>query len=168
MYFFTSDEHFFHKNILDYCKRPFSCLDEMHKTIIDNFNRTVQKDDITVHAGDFSFGNKKQTKEIIKQLNGSHIFLRGCHDRWLSQSAKYIYQKTFGEDLIVVCHYCMRTWKKSHYNSIHLHGHSHGRLKPIGKSMDIGVDNHYYYPFSIYEIKGIMANKPDNFNFVQR
>ena len=34
--FFTSDTHFGHKNILDFCERPFQNTDEMDEHIIAN------------------------------------------------------------------------------------------------------------------------------------
>jgi len=60
----------------------------------------------------------------------------------------------------------MRTWFKSHYNSWHLFGHSHGRLEPIGKSLDIGVDANGFRPVSFEQVKKIMKDKLDNPNFV--
>jgi calcineurin-like phosphoesterase family protein len=65
-----------------------------------------------------------------------------------------------------VCHYAMRTWARSHYNSYQLHGHSHGRLEPIGKQWDIGVDNNDFYPVSLDGIAEIMSKRPDNPNFI--
>ena len=170
MYYFTADEHFYHSKIIKYCKRPFRNIEHMHEILIDNFNRLVSKNDTTVHAGDFSYGTIEQTKNIIRQLNGSHIFLKGCHDRWLPKSAKYIYQKTFKElgKLIVISHYCMRTWKASHYNSYHLFAHSHGRLEAVGKSHDIGVDNNSFFPVNIWIIGGIMDSQPNNVNLVRK
>ena len=32
--------------------------------------------------------------------------------------------------LVVLCHYAMRVWDRSHYGSWHLYGHSHGNLPP--------------------------------------
>ena len=69
---------------------------------------------------------------------------------------------------IVICHYAMKTWAKSHYNSWQLFGHSHGELKGVGKQMDIGVDTHNFYPYSFNEIKRIMSKKEDNFNLVKK
>ncbi len=39
--FFTADTHFGHKNIIEYCQRPFIDVEEMNEAHIDNWNRTV-------------------------------------------------------------------------------------------------------------------------------
>jgi calcineurin-like phosphoesterase family protein len=49
---------------------------------------------------------------------------------------------------------------------MHLFGHSHGTLEPIGKSWDVGVDKNGYAPLSWDEIVEIMKNRPDNPNLV--
>jgi len=167
MWFFTADEHYYHTNIVKYCNRPFSSIEKMNEELIKRHNEKVSKNDIVVHAGDFSLANKTKTKEIIKQLNGTHIFLKGDHDRWLSPRTTQIWQKRIDKHYIVVCHYCLRVWPKSHYGSWHLFAHSHGRLEPIGKSWDIGVDNNDYYPISMDELVEIMEKRPDNPNLVK-
>jgi calcineurin-like phosphoesterase family protein len=60
----------------------------------------------------------------------------------------------------------MKVWAKSHYNSWQLFGHSHGKLEGVGKQMDIGVDTHNFYPYSLDEIRTIMKTKPDNSNLL--
>lgn len=57
-------------------------------------------------------------------------------------------------------------WNKSHYDSWHLFGHSHGRLPALGKSLDVGVDGHDFAPWSWGEIKTYMAGRPHNENFL--
>lgn len=39
--FFTSDTHFNHTNIIQYCQRPFKSTDEMNEAMIDNWNSVV-------------------------------------------------------------------------------------------------------------------------------
>jgi len=180
MFFYTADEHYNHANIIKFCNRPFSNVREMNETLIKNHNEVVGESDIVVHVGDFSMGSRGWTMErVFKQLKGTHIFIRGSHDRWLGKSPKsegnfqfvgYIYEKTFKDEgiLIVACHYAMRTWRRSHWNSWHVYGHSHSRLPSIGKSMDVGVDTNNYYPYSLDQIKEIMVNKPDNPNFISK
>lgn len=152
-YYFTADEHFFHANIIKYCKRPFKNLKEMHNTIISNHNEVVGKKDGVIHAGDFSFGSLQRTQEIIDSLNGVHIFLTGSHDRWQNKVYSYIYEKNLQGTYVVACHYPMRTWPRSHYGSIQLHGHSHGKLEPLENQYDIGVDNNDFYPVYLEDIK---------------
>ena len=166
-YFFTADHHFFHTNIIKYCGRPFENIEEMNETLIDNHNEVVSKHDIVLHAGDFAFtSDKPMVRSVIRRLNGDHKFLMGSHDKWLS-GANQIWERRFGDNYIVVCHYAMRVWARSHYNSIHLYGHSHGRLDGIGKSMDIGVDTNNFYPYSLDDILKIMKTKPDNPNIIK-
>ena len=54
---FTSDTHFFHNNIIDYCKRPFVNAEEMNEYIIKQWNSVVKPQDEVYHLGDFAFGN---------------------------------------------------------------------------------------------------------------
>lgn len=161
MWFFTADEHYNHKNIIKYTKRPFSTIDEMNAKIIEAHNKKVQPGDITVHAGDFCFGNKAFAESILKQLNGNHILLRGSHDGWMGGQYHEIWEKTIEEQHIVVCHYPLRVWPKSHYGSWLLHGHCHGCLVPIGKQLDVGVDACMYAPISFDTIKKIMDTREE-------
>jgi calcineurin-like phosphoesterase family protein len=71
------------------------------------------------------------------------------------------------KQLIIVDHYAMRRWSRSHYNSWQLFGHSHGKLEPSGKQWDIGVDNNNFYPVSFNQLKKIMKERPDNENLVR-
>jgi len=175
MYWFTADEHYYHKKILEYCDRPFSSIEEMNETLINNHNNVVGKNDITIHAGDFTLlKNKKFIYEnIINKLNGKHVFIVGSHDYWLKGSNNdQIWQRNISiknkKYFFVVCHYAMHTWHKSHYNSIHLFGHSHGNLNLDGKRWDCGVDNNDFFPISDFQIIEMMKNKPDNFNLIRK
>ena len=169
MYWFTSDEHYGHAKVIGFNNRPFESIEQMDEGLIRNFNSAVQPHDITIHAGDFCWLNKKQDvyDKYIRRLQGNHILLVGSHDHWQPNSAKYMWRKRIGGNLIVVCHYAMRTWECSHYNSWQLFGHSHGRLVLESKQYDIGVDNNNYFPVSFEQICDIMAKKPDNENYLK-
>jgi calcineurin-like phosphoesterase family protein len=161
IYLFTSDEHYYHKNIITYADRPFKDIEEMNETLIERHNRIADKNSCTIHAGDFSFSNYEKTNEIIQRLNGKHIFLRGSHDRWLLKTTPYIWERRIDNIYVVVCHYAMRTWPRSHYGSIQLYGHSHGRLKLGGKQMDVGVDTNNFYPYTLEDVKRSLEVKND-------
>lgn len=165
MYFFTSDEHYGHRNIIKYCNRPFESAQEMDAEIIKRHNEVVCQNDIVVHAGDFTLAKKRQAENYVSQLNGTHIFLSGSHDYWLGKNHPLqIWVQNIEGQIVVVCHYSMRNWPASHYNSWQLFGHSHSTLEPIGKQWDIGVDNNDFYPISFELLKEIMAQRPDNPN----
>jgi calcineurin-like phosphoesterase family protein len=172
MYFFTADEHYGHDKEFLWGFRGFNNIEEHDNELIRRHNACTTKNDITIHAGDFALhGNKREVIQIkyIKRLNGNHIFLKGSHDRWLKGwQASHIWQKQIDGQFVVVCHYAMRTWHRSHYNSWQLYGHSHGRLEPIGKQWDIGVDNNDFFPVSWDEVIQIMKFRPNNPNLVKR
>ena len=62
---------------------------------------------------------------------------------------------------IVLLHYAMKVWNKSHHGAWHLYGHSHGSLPESEDSLsfDCGVDSHDYRPISYDEVKRIMSKK---------
>jgi calcineurin-like phosphoesterase family protein len=89
---------------------------------------------------------------MIWRLNGKINFVRGNHDKMITQNQNellragklnsiqdYAELKAAGK-MIVLFHYGQRVWNKSHHGSIHLYGHSHGSLPPHGLSVDVGVD----------------------------
>lgn len=159
MYFFTSDQHFGHENIIRFCNRPFSNALEMDEEIIKRFNEVVKKGDICIHAGDFAFRNKIPAGQYIDRLNGLNLFVKGSHDKWL-KNGTYMVEVIVNKQPIVVCHYAMLTWPRSHYGSWQLFGHSHGKL-PLekynkDKQYDIGVDSNNFYPVSMDTLMGIL------------
>lgn len=162
-YWFTGDEHLGHANIIKYCDRPFKSVEEMDEEIIKRHNEVVCSDDEVYHMGDFCMGKDyEKFDNYRKRLNGHHYFLLGNHDTWYSTFFSQIYlpylieKKIEGQD-IVMCHYAMRVWNKSHHGSWQLYGHSHGELSPIGRQLDVGVDTHNFYPYSYVEIKEIIS-----------
>lgn len=170
MIYFTSDTHLDHKNIIKYCDRPFKNINEMNETIVENWNKIVHPTDTVYHLGDFSFG--ESIREFVERLNGKIILIKGNHDPFNIKRMN-VFDKVF--DIleiklngisITLCHYAMRVWNKSHFNSWHLYGHSHSKLPSQGKSHDVGVDNNNFTPISFDELKIIMKNKPNNFNFI--
>lgn len=150
--FFTSDTHFSHSNVIKYCHRPFRNAGEMNRTLIDNWNSVVGQDDTVYHLGDFAFDKPENIKRILSHLNGRKHLILGNHDKIIRRKRpEFLHSDLFHsiEDFkeisidgikVVLCHYGMRVWNKSHYGSIQLHGHSHGSLTPIGRSVDVGVD----------------------------
>jgi calcineurin-like phosphoesterase family protein len=142
----------------------------MNETLISNSNSVVKGGDVVIHAGDFTLtkNRKKIQQELIDRLNGNHVFLKGSHDYWLPKNKSLQrWEGVIEDQYVVVDHYNMRTWARSHYNSWQLYGHSHGKLDPVGKQWDIGVDNNNFFPVSFDQIKEIMEKRPDNLSFIR-
>jgi calcineurin-like phosphoesterase family protein len=174
--FFTSDTHFFHKNILQYCNRPFKDITEMNEHLVELWNSVVPTDGVVFHLGDVSLtANPKQLEELLGKLNGKIFLIVGNHESDVLTKA-YIRDKfeeiydiaeifikdeeiTYGEQHIVMCHYPMIVWNGSHRGSWQLFGHVHGGMSSKGMeghpvtSMDVGVDCHNYTPISYQQVK---------------
>jgi calcineurin-like phosphoesterase family protein len=173
-YFFTSDEHYGHHNVTRFNDRPFNDIHEMTEGLIENHNSVVSdsSNNVTIHCGDTFWTNQySEAQEIIKRLNGKHVFLKGSHDAWMrtanNKRFHEIWERKVNGQYIVCCHYSMRTWARSHYGAWHLFGHSHGKLSSFGKSFDCGVDNHNYFPLTFEEVRDIMDTLDDNFNLIR-
>lgn len=176
--FFTADHHFFHKNIIKFCDRPFENVEEMNERLILNWNGRIRENDLVYVLGDMVWeGNEQDIQNLLNRLQGKIIYIPSqewTHEKVITwpyakrfmQISPLLTIKHFGI-YITLCHYCLRTWPKSHYNHWHLYAHSHGNLNPIGKSWDSGVDNNNFMPLSLDEIKSIMENRPDNPNLIK-
>lgn len=168
---FTADEHYGHANIIEFAdrgvERKFVSTEEMDEELIKRNNEIVGKRDIVYHLGDFCWDKRERALEILSRLKGDHRFLVGNHDRWMKKNEypHLIEISPWGQS-IVLSHYAMRVWNKSHFNSWNLYGHSHGMLPGIGKQMDVGVDTNNYYPYSFQQIVEIMEKKENNINFL--
>lgn len=184
---FTSDTHFGHANIIKYSKRPFLFdpsrghedsrnrdVDGMDEALIKNWNYVVTPDDTIYHIGDFAFyRDQRQTRNVLRRLNGNKILILGNHDKKLEPETLRMFSrvhsyyeltvpdKDVGKQKIVLLHYAMRVWDKSHHGSWHLYGHSHGTLPddPNSLSFDVGSDCHGYTPISYEQVKKIMLKK---------
>lgn len=78
------------------CDKPmniFKGWENYEKRIEENWNKIIGDDDVTVIAGDISWGmNLEEAKpdfEFIHRLKGKKIILRGNHDYWLSTQKKF-------------------------------------------------------------------------------
>ena len=173
MIWFTADFHLSHKNIIKYCNRPFKSVAEMDSILIDNLKERLNPKDILYFLGDLTFKEKVAHEffEIFEDIEIYYII--GNHDssKVVNVAKKYCTSISQLKNIkiinqsITLCHYAMRVWNKSHYNSWQLYGHSHATLKSIGKQHDIGVDNNNFFPVSFEDLVGIMKNKQDNFNY---
>ena len=168
--FFASDWHLGHSNIIKYDKRPFKSIEEMNETIITNHNKVVTYEDDWYFLGDFAFNkDKKIVEEWMNRIIGNKFFIRGNHDHSDTRKLYAKYGTYLGEQAeiqiegqsIVLNHYAMRVWNKSHRGAWHLYGHSHHSLpeEPNSLSFDVGCNGWNYEPLSFERVKEKMSKK---------
>lgn len=197
--FFTSDTHFGHTNILKYCKRPGlneqelawlssgvdfqvrrESVEQMNEYLLEGINSLVGVNDTLYHVGDFCFAPKydyfKAAERYRNQIKCKNVHLIwGNHDNYsirpLFQSCHDLLTVNVEKQRIVLCHYAMAVWEKSHRGVWHLYGHSHSNAEPWldekmpgRRSFDCGVDQAAlvlgnYRPWSFDEVKAIMDSR---------
>ena len=129
--FYIADLHFGHFNIIRYDNRPFKTVEEMDKTLINNWNKVVSDNDSVYILGDISWHNEATTISILNQLNGYKILVKGNHDKISHSFAKcfggIIDYAEFndGKDRVIMSHYPMPFWNGQFRNTVHLYGHVH-------------------------------------------
>lgn len=158
-YFFTSDTHFGHANVIKYSKRPYANVDEMNEALIANWNALVKPNDIIWHLGDFAFLTMPKLEAILVRLNGRKNLVFGNHDKALRKDKRILstyferaVEKAYikvpcpgaNNELqdIVLNHFPELTWDKKHRGAFMLHGHCHGTMRyPFtAKILDVGID----------------------------
>jgi calcineurin-like phosphoesterase family protein len=174
--FFTSDTHFDDEYAIEYFDRPFRGVEEMNAVMVERWNRTVSEEDTVYHLGDVTLEDIHHFTKCARQLHGRIKILPGSHDGpWLKdfvtsepsekvQVLPPLVSLEFPEisagaspQVIVLCHYSMQVWDRSNHEAWHLFGHSHGKLKGIGLSFDVGVDCTEFRPLSLEEVASRMA-----------
>ena len=181
--FFTSDTHFWHDNIIKFCNRPFNSIEEMNDTIIENWNRVVDKNDIVFHLGDFCFCGVDKFKELVEKLNGRIYLILGNHDwkrinNWYTSKFEGVYQQLaikINGKKIYLNHFPFLCYAGTYYRFEdavwQLFGHVHSskqnkngldnqRLSMLFPTQyDVGVDNNNYTPVSFEQVKNIIETQ---------
>ena len=155
--FFTADTHFGDHRTINIHHRPFASVAAMDDAIVAGWNAVVNDDDEVWHLGDVA-RRPGDVAAILERLNGTKHLLRGNNDApgtceaagWTSVG-DYA-ELTVDGTLLVLCHYPFRTWNGQHRRSINLHGHSHGKLQPLPRQHDVGVDARDFRPITLVDL----------------
>ena len=160
-------------------------IDAMNDHMTDKINEMVGENDTLWHLGDFAFAPKDKYyhkcrfyRDRIKCRNINIVW--GNHDepnkiRDLFKEAHFLHEiKLQVGDLstsVVLCHYALAVFNKSHRGAWQLYGHSHSGAEPWmdehmpnRRSIDVGVDNAKkvlgeYRPFSVPDLIKVLGNK---------
>lgn len=181
-FFFSSDLHFDHQNVIKYCDRPFGTTAHMNRCIIEDHNSVVRPWDRVFLLGDLGWLSGEQTLRHLRQMNGHKTLIKGNHDHHQDLKAwgglggviadwTHYKELRIEGDAICLSHFPMLSWHKMHKGSYHLHGHCHGAMQypqPLAdmRILDVGIDHIYkltgsYAPLSWDQIKTLLASRCD-------
>lgn len=155
--FFTADTHFGDHRTINIQRRPFATVAEMDAAIVAGWNAVVGPVDEVWHLGDVA-QRAGEVPALLARLNGAKHLVRGNNDSdATAQAPGWASVQSYAElmldgVLLVLCHYPFRSWNGQHRRSVNLHGHSHGRLKPMLRQFDVGVDARGYRPVALEDL----------------
>jgi len=182
MKYFTSDTHLAHDKLMKFCERPFETIEEMNEIIISNILSPLKPGDELYFIGDLAWRRYALDEffdKLPKKINFHWIL--GNHDKnWQPfkkrcTSIAYMKRTKIDGNTVILNHWPMLTWDKSHYNSWMLFGHHHrnsngtSQLEKMiqGKMLNINLEFNNYMPYSEKEITKIMEEKPDNWDLIK-
>lgn len=159
--FVISDTHFHHSNILNFKDefgnriRPFSSVEEMNETMVENWNSIVRPSDHVWHLGDVYFGKPEDADKILSQLNGKKRLLLGNHDHGKDMVLQKHFQKIemwriFPERKTVLTHVPVFLGEEKHRKyDFNIHGHVHSNSLASKKYLNVSVEVTGYKPVAI-------------------
>lgn len=175
-FWFSSDPHFDHENIIRLSQRPFDNANHMNEALIESYNSLVKPTDTLYLLGDFCWGNMDKVVYWRNRIQCKNIiFFIGNHDkpiineydlnghkspllRKLFREIHWQRTKTINGQPIAMGHYPTLEWDRFFHGAWNLFGHVHGNLSPLPGHMalDVGVDVHGYKPVNYEQVKTIM------------
>jgi calcineurin-like phosphoesterase family protein len=132
--FYIADLHLEHANVIRFDSRPFCDKQEMFRAIKHNWNERVTDDDTVYILGDFIWLKEPQWADIVKQLKGKKVLIRGNHDpkeysretRRLFVDIREMMEITDSGKHVIMSHYPMPCYKGDYNPDCYmLYGHVH-------------------------------------------
>ncbi len=171
--FFTSDTHFGHKAVIDYCSRPYRTADgqldvvAMNRELTLRWNARVGPRDTVYHLGDFAMGPRKDLAGYRKKLNGRIILIRGNHDRSATAMLEAGFDEVHNSLIYSVADFDVLLAHKPDLSQNEamaaglgvtirckymLCGHVHDAWARQGNIINVGVDVRQYEPKTLEEL----------------
>ena len=167
MYYYMGDPHFNFEDIITRCKRPFSSVEEMNQTIIDNINCKCSADDTLVIVGDITAGDN-YIVPLLRQINCKKVLVIGNHDRMQLPYKKFrdcfesIHESLMikdGEYDLFISHFPHAEWDGFYKGRFHFYGHVHngtsggaGLMKYLPTAVNVCCDVLGFMPMTAEEL----------------
>ncbi len=164
--FTIADTHIRHKNIIDYCSRPFNSTNvkEMDQVLIKNWNYTVKPNDYVFFVGDLCMDrDPKGPDRVLQYLNGQITFIKGNHDENISKKILNSIYHYHGVDFLFLHN---PNDVPDAFNGWVIHGHTHNNnlrkypfFDPQKKRVNVGVELIKYQPIRLKKIYDLITGK---------
>lgn len=183
--FYTSDQHFGHANIIEYCNRPFVDVLTMNEALVERWNAVVDADDEVFVLGDVAMRVvPDNTLSYVSRLNGTKHLIAGNHDKcWEGNTKRGDWPRRYldagfasiateatrtlaGRD-VLLCHFPYAgdshaqdryTWARPiDTGSWLLHGHVHDAWQVNGRQINVGCDVWGHAPVAEQTLVEIIA-----------
>lgn len=174
MIYVTSDTHFNHANIVDFCesRSHFADVEQMNAALVDSINEVVKQTDQLYFVGDFALrgNNDEEIPKILKRIYCQHKHLVfGNHDKHrhgqFFETANELLEVKWNHQRYILCHYPLESWRRS---AMMLHGHWHGTGPKKALRLDIGVDGpdgkQLRGPWSLDEVRDYIIQRDNKDN----
>lgn len=163
---FTSDLHFGHNKDFLYAPRGFDNIYSHDKEIIQNWNTSINDNDIVYVLGDIMLNDNDYGKQCFNQLKGIKHIILGNHDTVTRQNLyselrgvvniTYADVLNYGKYHFFLCHYPTLTDNFDRgRKTFNLHGHTHSpdKFQFIQHCCyNVALDAHNNQPVEINEI----------------
>ena len=171
MIYFTSDEHYFHGKVIEYCGRPWNDVNKMNNELIKLHNSIVSPKDTVYHLGDFAMLRKDQIQKIgpiLNKLNGTHHLILGNHDEgkpftYVNMGFASVHTALYVEEFLCIHDPAMAAAVDEKQKV--LCGHIHQLTSWINNYiLNVGVDVWGYTPVGIDSIRIAFDNRHEMYN----
>lgn len=165
--FVIADTHFNDEHIIKFCKRPFSSVEDMNTSLIDNWNSTVEAQDEVFILGDFfKFDNQfdwpadnlgRTFKDILMQLKGKKYLIKGNHDIksdgfYLNHFDWYSPYPILFNNFFLLSHEPLQLSETTPYFNIYGHIHNDNKYTDNTTSKCVSVERIGYRPILLSNI----------------
>jgi len=173
--FFTADHHFGHANIIKYTGRPYENAWFMDRDLKRRWNGIISRNDNVYHLGDLCFPRGRDMQNFVESLNGRIVLIKGNHDKKKTLDAVDEWHANL--PLKIGGYNCVLNHRPvypkgtpdpygDHDKSIDpdewdfiLCGHVHEKWLWNGKSFNVGVDVHRFWPLCEDEVINFLEER---------
>ena len=151
----------------------------MNRDMIQKYNSVIEPNDTVLWVGDCFFKNMNEAKQIMDELNGHKLLVRGNHDRGTGSMAALGFDLVMDECFMKIAG---RTCRVKHYpyldaepeechkddrykdrrppkvpGEVLIHGHNHAKYKRYNNMIHVGVDAHNFSPCLYSEVEKLVS-----------